>query len=61
MGLAIHKKRHQSVHRGIFEQNEIETIWCEIFDVGEGTLIGVSYRSCVAEDEALFKIIENVR
>ena len=53
----------KAVRREIFEQNEIETIWCEIFVGGDGTLIGVSYRSptsCVAEDEALFKMIENV-
>ena len=52
----------KAVRREIFENIEAETIWCEIFIGGEGTLIGVSYRSptsTVEEDKILFQMIEN--
>ena len=52
----------KAVRREIFEHIEAETIWCEIFIGGEGTLIGVSYRSptsSVKEDEILFQMIGN--
>ena len=51
------------MRREIFEHIEVETIWCEIFVGGEGTLIGVSYRSptsSVEEDEILFQMVGNV-
>ena len=50
----------KAVRREIFEHIEAETIWCEIFIGGEGTLIGVSYRSptsSVEEDKMLFQMI----
>ena len=52
----------KAVRREIFENIDAETIWCEIFIGGEGTLIGVSYRSptsSVEEDKILFQMIEN--
>ena len=57
------RKDIKAVRREMFEHIEAETIWCEIFIGGEGTLIGVSYRSptsSVEEDEILFQMIGNV-